>query len=408
MRISIFGLGYVGSVSCAILCQDNDVIGVDLNGAKVDLINAGRSPIVEKHTDELIREGVGTGRLIATTDCRYAVSETDISVVCVGTPSTDSGAHKLTYVHRVIDEIVDVLKQNGERHILAIRSTVPPGTTEGIIAERLQGLDVGVCFNPEFLREGSAVADYYDPPYIIVACTDEGTVAVMREFYRGIDAEFILTSFKEAEAIKMVSNVFHALKIVFANEVGRFAEAYGLDGKRLMEVLCMDRKLNVSEKYLMPGFAYGGSCLPKDLRGLLHLAREQDLNLPIISHIEVSNEQQIIRAIKRIESYGTRRLGFVGLTFKKGTDDLRESPYVRLVEYFLGKGYSIKIFDEDLSVARVTGSNREYMEKEVPHLSALLVTEASELGDAEAIVIGKHIESVGKEVLEGKDTVDLV
>ncbi len=403
MNISVFGLGYVGIVTSAILSKKHKVIGVDVNPTKVSIMNQGRSPIIEEGVSELVKKGIKSKRLKATSDPKYAVMNTDVSVICVGTPSEESGGHDLSYLNNVMEEISELLKEKKKYHLIVIRSTVTPGTSLEMKEKYFQGMNVGLCFNPEFLREGVAVKDYINPPFIIVACTDKKAVKLMKEFYKGIKSEFIVAPFQEAETVKMLCNVFHAYKIVFANEVGRFSEAYGVSGKRLMSLLCRDKKLNISSKYLIPGFAYGGSCLPKDLRNLQYLARKKDLDLPVINSLDISNEKHIHNAIRKIESFDVRSVGFVGLSFKPGTDDLRESPQVRLVEYFIGKGYDVKIFDKDVSLAKLMGANKAYIEKEIPHISSLLVDRLDELDECKTIVLNRNV----KKDFSNRNVVDL-
>jgi len=345
MEISIFGLGYVGVVTASILSQKHRVIGVDVNPAKVELIAQGRSPIVEPGVDKLLAISHTAGSLEATVNAEYAIKNSDLSIVCVGTPSNPDGSHNLSYLRGVLSQISEAIPKNGPHHSIIIRSTVPPGTTEDLFATYLSGCNgqAGICFNPEFLREGNAVDDYLHFPIVVAACSDKKTEKKIRELYQGTDGKLILTNFRIAETLKVFCNIFHALKISFANEIGRFCTASGIDGNELMQIFCQDDRLNVSKRYLQPGFAYGGSCLPKDLRSLERMARLANVSLPVISHIAQSNEEQIAHSIRRIESYKTKKIGMVGLSFKPDTDDLRESPYVRLVEYFIGKGYDPKV-----------------------------------------------------------------
>jgi len=406
MKISIFGLGYVGVVTSAILSRNNNIIGVDINPTKVDMINQGTSPIIEEKVNELIKQGITNNNLKATTDAKEAILATDISIICVGTPSKEDGSHDLTYLDKVLKEISDILKEKQEYHLIIIRSTSPPGTTEEMIQKYFNNPNVGVCFNPEFLREGVAVKDYLNPPFIIIACNDEKGKELMKEFYKDINAEFIITSFKEAEILKVLCNVFHTLKIVFGNEVGRFCEAYNIDGKRVMELICKDKKLNISEKYLTPGFAYGGSCLPKDLRSFKYLSKIKNTEIPMISNIETSNEAHIQDVIKKIESCKIKDISFIGLSFKSGTDDLRESPTVKLVEYFIGKGYNIKIYDPYVELSKLIGSNKRYIEKEIPHISQLLCSSLEETFKNNLIVITRD-EDFEKHITEKHQIIDL-
>jgi len=407
MKISVFGMGYVGCVTAAVLSKDHEVIGVDVNPGKVDLLNSGLSPISEAQTDELISSGVKEGRLSATMDPVAAVLSTDVSVVCVGTPSTETGSHDLSQVEGVLAQITSAIESKETKHVVVLRSTVPPGTTERLLTEKLAGANVGICFNPEFLREGTAVADYYDPPFIIAACSDGETEAAVREMYAAVDADFIVTGFPEAETVKIFCNIFHALKVAFGNEVGRFCEAYDIDGSAIMEMLCKDTKLNISPKYLMPGFAFGGSCLPKDLRSLVHLAAIKSVPLPVIGNVLPSNEAQIRDGIQKIVAAQGRKVAFIGLSFKQGTDDLRESPYVRLAEHFIGKGYDVRIYDKDVTISKLVGSNKAYIEDEIAHISSVLVDDASAISDCDIVVLCKSPDASVQAVLEGKTLVDL-
>ncbi|MBD3248629.1 nucleotide sugar dehydrogenase [Candidatus Woesearchaeota archaeon] len=406
MKISIFGLGYVGVVTSAILARNNQVVGVDVNPVKVDLINKGNSPIIETDVDKLIKDGVENNNLKATTDSKEAILDSDLSVVCVGTPSNQDGSHNLNYLDKVLSEISDLIKEKDSYHLVVIRSTSPPGTTEEMIEKYFKNLNVGICFNPEFLREGSAVKDYINPPYIVIACNDDKSIELMKEFYKEVDSELLITSFKEAEILKIVSNVFHALKIVFGNEIGRFCESYGIDGRNVMDLICKDKKLNISEKYLKPGFAYGGSCLPKDLKSFLYLTKQKDVCLPLIGNISLSNEAQINAAINKIQSHNKKSVSFLGLSFKPGTDDLRESPYVRLVEHFIGKGYSVKIYDPNVSLAKLMGANKEYLEREIPHISQLLYEDMDDVMDSEILVINHNFD-IKSNIQDKKYLVDL-
>ncbi len=312
MRISIFGLGYVGIVTSALLSKEHQVTGVDINPIKISLMKEGQSPIIEKGIAQLIKEGRKRHHLEATIDSKYTVMNSDISIICVGTPSKDDGSHDLNYLYKVLKTISEVLKEKKTYHLVVIRSTIPPGTTEKIIKKYFDKPNVGVCFNPEFLREGVAVSDYLNPPYIIAACNDDKGIQLMKKLYRGINAEFIVVSFKEAETLKIVNNIFHALKIVFANEVARFCEAYNINPKKIMGLVCKDKKLNISKNYLNPGFAYGGSCLAKELRCFQYLSRIKKIEIPVISNIELSNDKHIKSTIKKIESFKIKKIGFVG------------------------------------------------------------------------------------------------
>ncbi len=397
MKISVFGLGYVGVVSAACLTDDgHNVVGVDPNQDKVDLVNDGNPPIIEEYIGELIARGVESGTLSATTDSGAAVRDSDLAFVCVGTPSRPNGSLELNHVERVSSEIGAAIKDKEGFFVVVLRSTVLPGTTRGIVIPALEaasgkraGEDFGVCFNPEFLREGTAVYDYRNPPKTVVGATDERSRKLLNEINSGLDAPLIESELEIAEMVKYADNSWHAVKIGFANEIGTLAKTFGLDGKKVMEIFCQDTKLNLSDKYLRPGFAFGGSCLPKDLRALSHKGRSLDLDLPLLSSVLPSNERHIERAINMVTSLGKRPVAVLGLSFKAGTDDLRESPAVELVERLIGKGFDIRIFDRHVNLARLVGANRDYILNHIPHISNLMVGSIDEaIEHGEIIVIG--------------------
>ncbi len=421
MRIAIFGLGYVGCVSAACFAKaGHQIIGVDVNALKVEMINRGQSPIIEKDVDRLIAEAVKAGRLRATTDASEAVGESDVSLVCVGTPSDDNGGLSPRYIRSAARDIGRALKNHQAYHVVAVRSTVLPGTLETEVIPELEnasgkrmGQGLGVCSNPEFLREGSAVSDFYDPPLTLIGEWDDRSGNVLAALYDHLKAPLVRTGVRTAEMIKYVSNAFHALKISFANEIGNFCQKVGVeDSHEVMRVFCMDTKLNISTAYLKPGYAFGGSCLPKDLRALLHRARHEDLELPVLQAILHSNERQARRGVDMVIKTGKKRVGILGLSFKAGTDDLRESPMVYLVETLLGKGYDIKIYDENVSLARLMGANKEYIERVIPHISSLMSTSLEEVVEhAEVLVIGnrgKTFSEVIARSFNGRRIIDLV
>lgn len=397
MRISIFGLGYVGCVSAACFAkQGHDVVGVDVNAAKRDILAAGRSPVVEKDLDALIAEGVASGRLRTASAAAEAVAATDVSLVCVGTPSRANASLDLDYVARVCEEIGRALQSKQASHVVCVRSTMLPGSTETIVIPALERgfgstlpARVDVAVNPEFLREGSAVQDFFQPPKTVVGASNESAAATIVGLYAGIEAPVFKTSIRVAETVKYVDNVFHATKITFANEIGTVCKTAGVDSHEVMRIFAADTKLNISPAYLKPGFAFGGSCLPKDVRALVYYARAHDLNLPLLSSLIPSNDVQIDRAANMIFALGKVKLGFLGMSFKPGTDDLRESPLVRLIEVCLGKGYEMRIYDRSVSLARLVGANKAYIEKEIPHISRLLSNDIAEVvAYADAIVVG--------------------
>jgi GDP-mannose 6-dehydrogenase len=416
----VFGLGYVGTVSCGCLAQDGaEVVGVDVNAQKVQLINEGRSPIIEEAVEDIVAGGVRAGRLRATTDVDEAIAYTDVSVVSVGTPSEPNGSLGLSAVRRVAEQIGAAVARKSSRHVVIVRSTVLPGTVRTVVIPTLEAAsgmqvhrDFGVCFNPEFLREGSSVQDYYNPPFTLIGRGRDEDGETAARLYSSIRAELLFSSIEAAEMVKYVSNAFHALKITFANEIGILAQAMGVDSCQVMDLFCRDQKLNISTKYLKPGFAFGGSCLPKDVRALLHKARQSDLHTPLMISILESNRAQIERAVTLIVSLRKRRVSMLGLSFKAGTDDLRESPLVTLTETLIGKGFDVRIYDSNISLARLVGANREYIEKEIPHISALLANDlAQAVSHAEVLVVGNaapEFAHVAQLCRPGQTVVDLV
>ncbi len=396
-RISVFGLGYVGCVSAACFAKEgHEVVGVDVNPSKVDMINTGVATIVEHGIGELVAEMRASGRLRATTDVREAVLASDISLVCVGTPSKPNGALELGYVERVCEQIGEALKDKTSRHTVIIRSTVLPGSTHGVAVPALErasgmkaGTDFGVGMNPEFLREGSSIKDFYDPPFTVIGTEDERTAEAVKDLYATINTPFHAVATGVAEMLKYACNCFHGLKVAFANEIGNVAKSLGVDSHEVMRLFCLDTKLNISPAYLKPGFAFGGSCLPKDLRGLTYRARTLDIETPVLAATMASNQLQIARAYDLVAAAGRKRVGVLGLAFKSGTDDLRESPMVTLIEKLIGKGFEITIYDRDVRSASIIGSNREYIEREIPHIWELMRASVDEVLDgAEVVVIG--------------------
>src|SRR3989441_1875417 len=397
MRVNVFGLGYVGSVTAACLAEaGHEVIGVDIDEEKVAMINSGASPVVEPGLGALVAEAVAARRMRATISTPEAVRNAEMGLICVGTPGRASGQLQVEALTRVGHEIGQALAERDEPYTVVLRSTVLPGTTERVLVPAFQsgaGRDLGptlrVAVNPEFMREGSALQDFAGPPLTVVGCGDPGTAAVLRSLYATVEAPFVHTAVRTAEMVKYVSNAFHALKVCFANEIGDVCAALGADAQEAMRLFLMDRKLNVSEAYLRPGFAFGGSCLPKDLRALVYAARAADVSLPLLSAILPSNEGQIRRAMEAVLETRKRRIGIVGLSFKPGTDDLRESPMVTLVEGLIGKGCDVRIFDPNVAVARLRGANRRYIEEEIPHIASLICESVETLvAHAEVLVIG--------------------
>jgi GDP-mannose 6-dehydrogenase len=407
MNISIFGLGYVGCVSLGCCAQDGySVIGVDVSKQKVDLINQGKATIIEHAIDAIISEQFTRGRIKATTDFREAVLASDISLICVGTPSTELGHLDLTHVFTVAEQIGTVLREKRGFHTVVIRSTVLPGTNArvGEIIEKTSGKkrnkDFGVVSNPEFMREGSAVHDYYNPAVIVIGSDCKKSIDLVRVVYKKIEAPVIETHIHVAELIKYVNNAFHALKISFANEVGNICKALNIDSHVVMDVFCKDKNLNISATYFKPGFAYGGSCLPKDLRALRILAHDHYVVSPVIESIERSNDNQKDIAFKLITSQGKKYIGIIGLSFKPGTDDLRYSPTVDLAERLLGKGYYLKIYDENVYISHLTGTNKAYIDQHIPHLSELIVKDLDELVSVSDVIVVSHNYTTLRDVLK--------
>jgi GDP-mannose 6-dehydrogenase len=399
MRISIFGLGYVGTVSAGCLANEgHDIIGVDPVGAKVDLINNGQSPIIEADIHELIGSTVRAGHLVATSDAHAAICRTELSLVCVGTPSQLNGNLDLRYIRRISEQIGDALKRKAGRHTVVIRSTILPGTMHQVVIPTLEewsgkkaGTDFGICCNPEFLREGSAVKDYNAPPKTVIGELDSASGDLLASLYGKLDAPLIRTDLQTAEMVKYIDNCWHALKIGFANEIGSLAKSFGIDSHEVMKIFCQDRKLNISTAYLSPGFAFGGSCLPKDLRALMYRGKSNDLELPILTSILLSNEKQVARGLRLIMEKNHRRVGVLGFSFKAGTDDLRESPMIEIVEQLIGKGYDLKIYDKNVRLASLVGANRDFILNRIPHISRLMAdTVETVLDHAETVVIGTN------------------
>ena len=420
MRLSVFGLGYVGCVSAACFADDgNVVVGVDVNPTKVEIINSGKTPIIEEGINELIGTVVAAGRLVATTDSTRAVHDSDLSLICVGTPSNQNGSLHLRHVEQVCREIGAALKTKSQRHIVVIRSTMLPGTIQNTVIPALEetsgkkaGTDFGICINPEFLREGSSLKDFHNPPFTLIGADDEETIVAVRGLYEKINAPVFVTSLKTAEMVKYVCNCFHALKVSFANEIGNICKALEIDSHEVMHVFCQDTKLNLSPYYLKPGFAFGGSCLPKDLRAINYKAKELDVEVPVLSAILPSNRLQVERAVEMVRQSGKSRVGVLGFSFKAGTDDLRESPMVTLIETLIGKGFHLAIYDRDVSLARLVGANKEYIEREIPHISKLMRdTIDAVLSDSEIIIIGNQAEefrNVTERLRPNQQLIDLV
>ncbi len=397
MNISIFGLGYVGAVSLACLARDgHNVIGVDIDPAKLELIESGKTPVVEEGMVDLMAKVVASGRVSVTQNVGEAIQRSDVSLVCVGTPSAPNGSQDQSAIIKLAHDLGAALRNKQNGHVIVFRSTLVPGTVEDVlcpIVERESGKRDGegfhVCFQPEFLREGSSIKDYDKPPFTIVGTNSKAAAGALRDLFGQLPCQFYATSIRAAEMVKYCCNNFHALKITFANETARLCEALGVNPFEVMDLVCRDTQLNISKAYLRPGFAFGGSCLPKDLRATSYLAKTKDVELPMLSAILGSNRAHIDLAIAKVMGSGKRRVAMIGLSFKTGTDDLRESPLVSLAEYFIGKGLQLSIYDPDVHLSNLLGANRRFIEQHVPHIGSLLRRDlVSVLHDAEVIVVG--------------------
>ena len=420
MRVSIFGLGYVGCVTAACLARDgHEVIGVDVNPTKVASITAGKSPIIEPGLDGLLHGVTRIGQLRATVDAQRAVRDSDISLICVGTPSNANGSLNTRYIESVCQEIGLAINHKREYHTVVMRSTVLPGTVnEKVIpileefSGRRAGDDFGVAMNPEFLREGSAITDYYDPSFVVIGELTKRSGDAVQELYSAVDAKFIRTSIKTAEMMKYANNTFHALKISFANEIGNLCKAHGIDGRDVMDIICQDERLNISPLYLKPGYAFGGSCLPKDLRALLYRAKERDVESPLLGSIMESNQRQIERGVRMVEGTGRKSVGILGLSFKPGTDDVRESSIVPLIETLVGRGYAVTVYDETVELPKLIGANRSFIQETLPHIATLMRGSVDAvLNESEVVVVangGSSFKDIGNKVRPGQILIDLV
>ncbi len=420
MKISVLGMGYVGAVCSACFSQNgHEVIGVDKVKNKVDIISNGHSPIIEKGLEEAIAQGVSSGLLTATTDSLRAIQETSLSIICVGTPSNGNGSLNLSYVKQVCKEIGLAIKDKKEHHTIVMRSTVLPGTGHDIaipLIEKHSGKKLGEGFgyisNPEFLREGTAIYDFYHPPKTILGESDAESGDIVATLYKDLDAPLIRVDIKTAEMVKYADNSWHATKVAFANEIGNIAKEFGIDGQKVMSIFCEDKKLNISCYYLRPGFAFGGSCLPKDVRAITHKAKSMDVNTPLLNSLIQSNEEQVKRAYNMIRKTGGKKIGILGLSFKSGTDDVRESPQVALVERLIGKGYSVKIYDRNVKTATLRGANKDYLLNHIPHVSSLLTDHLDEVLAHADVLVASNSDSeylnITNEIREDQTVIDLV
>ena len=420
MKIAIFGLGYVGSVSAGCLASvGHDVIGVDVEPTKLELLRSGRSPVTEPGLDELLGTAVTAGRLQVTSDTAQAVRQSDLSLVCVGTPSRRNGSLDSTYLERVIEQIGQALADSTEYHVVAVRSTLLPGVLESTLIPLLErasgrrvGTDIGVCVNPEFLREGSAIRDFQNPPFTVVGESDARAGDVLLGAYAHLQTPVYRLRADEASMVKYACNAFHAVKVAFANELGALCEPLGIDGRRVMKVFCEDRDLNISPRYLQPGFGFGGSCLPKDLRALNYVAKDLDVSTPLLGNVIASNEAHIRRVVDTVLESGKRRVALLGLSFKNGSDDLRESPFVTLAEALIGKGLTLRVCDPDVAVGQLVGRNRAYIDERLPHVAQLMDADWQRLAsEAEVVIVAKRIgdaETLAKTLRPEQLVIDLV
>jgi len=421
MKISIFGLGYVGAVSLACLARDgHSLIGVDIDKAKLELIRDGKTPVVEEGMVDLMASVAASGRVSVTTDVMQAVLDSELSLICVGTPSAPNGSQDQSAIVKLAHDLGRAMRGKADSHVFVLRSTLVPGTVEDVlrpIIERESGKREGegfhVCFQPEFLREGTSIRDYDRPPFTVIGANGAAPVTLLRALFGHLPCEFYTTSIRAAEMVKYCCNNFHALKITFANETARLCEALGVDAFQVMDLVCKDRQLNISPAYLKPGFAFGGSCLPKDLRATMYLAKTRDVELPMLGNVLASNRMHVEHAIAKVLASGRRRVGMIGLSFKTGTDDLRESPLVLIAEQFIGKGLGLLVYDPEVHLSRLLGANRRFIEQHVPHIGSLMRADIeSVIGESDVLVVGlsdtKVFEALARHVREDQIILDLV
>ena len=421
MRISIFGLGYVGTVSLACLARDgHHVIGVDIDASKLAMLRDGCSPIVEVGIRELVAEVVASGRVEVTDDVAAAVHGSELSFICVGTPARPNGSQDLRALEGLGIQLGRALATKSAPHVIVVRSTVLPGTVDGVFAPLVEmhsgrrcGDGFDICFQPEFLREGTSIRDYDAPPLTVIGAESDRPVRQLRELFGKLPGAFVVCGVRTAEMLKYACNAFHALKISFANEVGRICQALEIDAHAVMDLVCMDTQLNISTAYLRPGFAFGGSCLPKDLRALLHAAARRDVDVPVLAGVRESNETHLHHGIQTVLATGATSVGMLGLSFKSGTDDLRDSPLVAMAEHLVGKGLKVRIYDPEVNVSRLVGANRRYIDQSVPHIGSLMSAELGPVIDeSDVLVVGLRTPAVVRELVarchEHQVIVDLV
>lgn len=410
MNISIFGLGYVGAVSLACLARDgNQVIGVDIDPVKLELIKSGQSPVIEEGMPELMAAMAASGRVSVSQDVQQAIDDSDVSFICVGTPSQANGSQDQSAVLRLAEQLGKALASKTSRHTIVFRSTLLPGTVEGSLRSLLEqhsgkqdGVNFDICFQPEFLREGSSIKDYDNPPFTIVGANNEAAHQQMQKLFGHLPGQYHRTDVKTAETVKYFCNIFHALKITFANEVARLCEGLTVDPFKVMDLVCADKQLNISPAYLKPGFAFGGSCLPKDLRAMQYVAKQADIEIPMLSQVLTSNQVHLQQAYKKILTLGSRDIGMIGLSFKSGTDDLRESPLVDLAEHLIGKGMLLSIFDPEVNLSRLLGANKRFIEESIPHIGQLMTNDIEQLlANNKVIVLGLNDKHIVEQVLAG-------
>ncbi len=395
MNISVFGLGYVGAVSLACLAKEgHQVIGVDIDSTKLALLESGKSPVIEAGMPELVQEVVESGRVKLTASTQEAIAQTNLSFVCVGTPSQSNGNQDQTAVLRLTEQLGEALKSKNDRHTIVFRSTLIPGTVINTLIPILEkysgkanGIDFDVCFQPEFLREGTSIKDYYKPPFTVAGLSSDKPKAIFEQLFSGLPAEIIYTDIATAETMKYFCNIFHALKITFANEVARLCESVQVDPHAVMDLICKDKQLNISSAYMKPGFSFGGSCLPKDLRAINYIAKQNDVDIPMLKAVLASNRVHLDLALQKIVQSGLKKIGFIGLSFKTGTDDLRESPLVDLAEKLIGKGYALKIYDPEVNISKLIGANKNFIETSIPHIGSLMTTDYENLLQTSEIVV---------------------